>query len=175
MKWENGMKKILLSIIMLGIYLNATPTTLNNTGLITKLEKFTPICTYYSKTIKQPQHIRQQCQKYKNHLNDILRTGYMLDRNIVSGKHTHLYNGKMHTCTKQSHKETSYNSTTLNNYKMHLLGLDKLRREIIEKISREKIKARRSYDVEYHEKLIRKSVIRLYDSDYTFINEHIEV
>jgi len=55
------MKKILLAITMLGIYLNATPTTpttLNNTGLITKLEKFTPICTYYSETIKQPQHIK---------------------------------------------------------------------------------------------------------------------
>ena len=169
------MKKILLFITMLGIYLNATPVTLNNTGLITKLEKFTSICTYYSKTIKKPQHIRQQCQKYKRRLDDILRTGYRLDKSIPPIKHAHFYNGEMHTCTKQSHKGTSYNSRTLKNYRTRLFSLDKLRGKIIEKISREKTKARKSYDVVYHEKLIREGVIPLYDSDYTFIDEHIEV
>ncbi len=98
---------------ILGISLYATPITLNNTGLITKLEKFTPICTYYSKIVKQPQHIRQQCKKYKNRLNDILNTGYKLDRNIVSPYHKHLYNGKMYTCTNQSQKETAYSSKAL--------------------------------------------------------------
>lgn len=87
------MRRILITMTVLSIYLNATPVTLNNAGLITKLEKFIPICTYYSKTIRQPQHIRQQCQKYKSRLDDILKTGYRLDRNIVSQKHTHLYNG----------------------------------------------------------------------------------
>ncbi len=168
------MKRILITMTVLSIYLNATPVTLNNTGLITKLEKFTPICTYYSKTMNQPLHIRQLCKRYNNRLDDILKTGYRLDRNIVSQKHTHLYNGKMHTCTNQSHKKTSYSTTALKNYRTHLLSLDKLRDQIIEDVSREKSKARRSYDVAYHEKLIREDVIRLYDSDKTFISEHWE-
>lgn len=169
------MKKILLAMTILGISLYATPIVLNNMGLITKLEKFPPICTYYSNIIKQPQHIRQQCKNYKNRLDDILKRGYRLDRNIVPQQHTHLYNGKMHTCTDQSDKETSYNPKVLKNYRTHLLALDKLRNQIVEDISREKAKARRSYDVAYHEKLIREDIIRLYDSDRTFIAEHRDV
>ncbi len=179
---ENEMKKILLAITMLGVYLHATPITLNNTGLVTKLEKFTPVCTYYSKTIKQPRHIRQQCQKYKSRLDGILKTGYRLDRSIPSMKHTHFYNGKMHTCTAQSrlnmeHSKLDkyYDPILIKQYITRLFRLDKLRDKIIEDISLEKTKARKSYDIEYHEKLIRKGVIALYGSDYIFMTEHKEV
>ncbi len=172
------MKKILLAIAVMSIYLNATPKTLNDKysmKLVTMLEKFTPTCSYYSKTMRAPLHIKQLCQEYDRNLYSTLELGYKLDRNIVSEQHTHLYNGKMHTCTSQSTKETSYNPVLLKAYKTKLLNLDKLRKQIIEIVSREKTKARRSYDVEYHEKLIREDIISLYNSDYTFIGEHTEV
>ena len=172
------MKKILLAVAVLSIYLNATPKTLNdkhNMELVTMLEKFTLTCSYYSKTMRAPLHIKQLCRKYDRNLNSTLELGYKLDRNIVSEQHTHLYNGKMHTCTSQSTKETSYNPVLLKTYTTKLLNLDKLREQIIEIVLREKTKARRSYDAEYHEKLIREDIISLNNRDYTFMAEHREV
>ena len=169
------MKKILMTMTILSIYLNATPVTLNNTGLISKLEKFTPVCSYYSKVIKHPRQIKQMCRKYRNSLDEILKTGYRLDKSIAPKKHTHMYNGVKHTCTEQAHTDTSYNPVQLKKYRTKLLSLDRLRDQIIEDISREKSKARRGYDVAYHEKLIREDIISLCNSDYIFIAEHREV
>jgi hypothetical protein len=159
-----------MAILYISIY--ATPITLNDTGLITKLEKFTPICIYYGKIMQNPQYIKKQCKKYKIDLDNILKIGYKLDKNIVSKTHTHLYNGKMHSCTEQSLKETSYDSVELNNYRKKLLNLEKFREQIIEHILREKVKARRAYNIPYHEKLIRKDIIKIYEDDKIFIREH---
>ncbi len=149
--------------------------TLNNTGLVTTLEDFVPICSYYSGVVKQSRHIRQQCQRYENSLNSILKMGYRLDKSIIPKKHTHRYNGKEHTCRSQSTKETYYDPVLTEKYRTKLFSLDNLRKQITEEISREKVKARRSYNVEYHEKLIRKNVIKLFPDDDIFIADHQKV
>jgi len=169
------MKKILTAFIICGITLHATPVTMNNTGLITKLEKFTPVCTYYSQVIKNSKTINRMCRTYSHDLNNVLTMGYQLDRSITPQKHTHLYHGKMHTCTEQSHTDRTYNPVLLKKYSTAFRRLDKLRNQIIEAIEKEKSRARRSYDVEYHEKLIRQDIIPLYHSDYIFISEHRDV
>ncbi len=181
----------------LTLSLNATPETLNNTGLITKLEKFTPICEYYTDIIKDRHKIKRLCGQYNKRLKNVLQLGYRIDGDIVPTTHKHRYQGKMHTCANQAVEievvedgkvlgkirtchdgmlgETKHNDKMLDKYRSDALGLDKLYEKIIEYISKEKIKARTNYDVAYHEKLIRKNMIKLYNCDMIFMDEHKEV
>ncbi len=145
------MRIIILSIILISTYIVATPTTYNNTGLVTKLEKFSPTCSYYSSIAKKDLRIKSLCKKYEKNLNITLKLGYKID------------------------KSTSGNSSLSEKYLAKILSLDELREQIIEKISIAKTKARESNDATYHEKLIRKDVVRLNKSDYKFIAKHRDV
>ena len=169
------MRKIIFTAITLTLWLHATPVTLNNEGLITGLEKFKPICEYYGDIIKDSHKVKRLCGKYNKRLNNVLQAGYRMDKYIVPTTHTHMYQGKMHTCTNQTYRPTKYDTKLLNRYRSDVFSLDKLREEIIEYAGREKYNARTHYDAEYHEKLIREDVIDLYPSDYIFIAEHKEV
>ncbi len=180
------MQKIILTAMALSLWLHATPQTLNNMELITNLEKFTPICKYYSGAIKNPHKIKMLCSQYDKKLNDVLRLGNRVDKYVVPTTHTHMYLGKEHTCTAQTLKTTKYDNKVLNRYRLDVFSLDKLRGEIVEYARSEKARARRQYDVEYHEKLTaggyysdgaddRKYEIKLYDDDITFMCEHKEV
>lgn len=195
------MRKIIFVAMVLTLWLYATPVTLNNMGLITKLEKFTPICEYYSDIFKDKYKIKRLCREYGKGLKNVLQSGYRMDKYIIPTTHTHMYQGKMHTCTNQAVEIeivedgkvlgkilTCYNGTfgetiysykmdakILDKYRLDAFNLNKLREKIIEYIGKEKIKARASYDVVYHEKLIRKYIIKLYNCDKIFIAEHREV
>lgn len=145
------MRRVILSIILLSIYTFATPTIYNNTGLVTKLEKFASTCSYYSRIAKKDLRIKSLCRKYKKNLNVALKLGYRID------------------------KSTSDNSSLSEKYLAKLLSLDALYEQTIEKISIVKRKARESNDAIYHEKIIRKDVISLYKSDYEFVAKHRDV
>jgi len=184
------MRKIIFTAITLTLWLHATPVTLNNTELITKLEKFTPVCEYYGDIIKDSHKIKRLCGKYNKRLNNVLQAGYRMDKYIVPTTHRHMYQGKMHTCTNQTYRSTKYDTKLLNRYRSDVFSLDKLREEIIEYVHREKVRARRRYDVEYHEKLIRgyyyyeveslkkpirRYIVALYLRDLIFMAEHKEI
>jgi len=145
------MRRIILSIILLSIYTFATPTTYNNTGLVTKLEEFIPTCSYYSSIAKKDLRIKSLCKKYEKNMKNTLKLGYKLDKNI------------------------SDNSQLLDKYRTKLFSLEEIREQIIEKVSIAKTKARDNNDATYHERLIRKDVIPLYKSDYEFVAKHRDV
>ena len=62
------MQKIILTLIALTLWLQATPQTLNNMELITNMEKFTPVCKYYIGVIKNHK-IKSLCRQYDKKLN----------------------------------------------------------------------------------------------------------
>ncbi len=191
------MRKIIFTVIALTLSLNATPEILNNTGLITELEEFAPACEYYTDTIKNSHKIKRLCEQYNKKLKNVLQLGYRMDEDIVPTTHKYRYQGKMHTCTNQAAEveivenekvlgkmrtchdgmlgETKHDDKMLDKYRSNALSLNKLREKIIEYIGKEKVKARTNYDVAYHEKLIRKNMIKLYNCDMIFISEHKEV
>ncbi len=168
------MQKIIFTVMALSLWLQATPQALNNMELITNMEKFTPVCKYYIGVIRN-QKIKSLCRQYDKKLNNILRLGNRVDKYIVPTTHTHMYLGKEHNCTNQTLKLTKYDSKVLNRYRSDVFSLNKFREEIVEYVSSEKARARRQYDVEYHEKLIRKYVIDVYSEDIIFMGEHKEI
>ncbi len=170
------MRKIFIVTAILTIFAGAnTQITWNNTGLINELHDFGGSCDYFQQVFKEKGKIRTMCAKYKRDMKSVLAKGEVFDKMKPHKKHMHMYQGKMHTCTAQKASHDHNTKAEDRYYLDEIRDLVAEKERIVRYANREKTKARKSYDVAYHEKLIRDGSIDLFDIDYHFMDQHKEV
>ncbi len=138
--------KYLKLILTLGIILHASPKSFDSLG--DELEVFKSDCKSFQSIEDLPLELKGKCKLFISDINDAFDLGYQLDLPIDN---------------KQTYKEK------LDNYLIMLRELDKNKNDILHLAKVEKIKARKTNKIEYYAQLILNKNIKLYSSDYKYI------
>ncbi len=127
----------------------ASPKSFNSLG--DELEKFKNDCNTFQKITHLPMNIKKKCKIYNSQVKKAFSVGYSLDPYIDSDK---------------------INEKKLNKYLTLLRKLDKSKEDISKLIYSEIIKARKHKDIKYYSQLITNNEIKLYSSDYEFMENN---
>jgi hypothetical protein len=152
----------------------ATPSIYNNNGVLDELLQFKKSCQYFSKVVQDGGRVASECQSFTRLLDRTLSEGERLDRQLPHKKHRHRYLGKVHTCTEQNEAD-NLNEEALAHYRQDIQRLIRMKEQVVEEVRRQKVRARKSYNVVYHERLIHDRAVPLYAQDKIFMKEHKEI
>lgn len=141
--------KYLKLILIASVSMQAAPKVFNSLG--NELELFQQEnCKYYQKITTLPKKIKKECSTFETEVNNTFKVGYKLD----------------------SHIDNEISEKKLNQYLFLLRDLDKRKNNILTLIYKEAKKARKNHHTKYYSQLIENDKLRLYSSDYEFMEKN---
>ncbi len=143
--------KYLKLLLFLTLLLQASPKVFNSLG--NDLESFQEDCKVYQKISSLPSKIKKKCKVFNSKVNSAFKVGYKLD----------------------SYIDSDISEKKLNNYLTLLHKLDERKENILNLMYSEAKKARKQNNTKYYSQVIENDILRLYSSDYTFMEKNIDV
>ncbi len=144
--------KYLMLILLVTASMQAAPKVFNSLG--SDMESFQKDCKAYQEISSLPVKIKKQCSVFNVKVNNAFKVGYKLDPYVDSG---------------------NISEKKLNKYLALLQQLDEDKKNIIQFVSSEKKKARNEDNIKYYSQLITNDKIKLYSSDYEFMEKNKDV
>ena len=141
--------KYLKLILLLTVSIQAVPKVFNSLG--NDLELFQEEnCKTYKKITSLPEKIKKKCRTFDAEVNNAFKFGYKLDPYI----------------------DSEISEKKLNRYLSLLRDLDKRKDNILTLVYSEAKKARKKDNTKYYSQLIENDKLRLYSSDYEFMEKN---
>ncbi len=144
--------KYLKLVLFSTLLLQASPKAFNSLG--NELESFKKDCKIYLNMSSLPTKIKKQCKIFNSKINSAFKVGYELDLYV---------------------EKNNINEKKLNKYLDLLRNLDKNKENILHLIYREAQQARKQNNIEYYSQLIVNDKIKLYPSDYQYMEENKDI
>lgn len=144
-------KYLILALFSITL-LQASPKSFDSLG--NELEAFKKDCKAYENVSSLPTKIKKKCKNFNAQTDKAFKVGYKLDA----------YSDSDNISEKK-----------LNTYLALLRKLDTQKNDISSLIYSEIKKARKQNDIKYYSKLIENSNIKLYSTDYEFMEKNIDI